>query len=141
MSGFRIGEVARQTGVSVEAIRYYENQALIPRAPRSEAGYRVYGAETIRRVRFIQRAKELGFSLRDIHSLLTLRKEPEAACADVKVHALKKVAEVEEKIDSLSRIRDALVRLVDKCNTEAPLSECPILDALEEEEGGARDAS
>ncbi len=134
MSDFRIGQVARHAGVTVETIRFYESQALIPEPPRTESGYRRYTSETIRRVRFIQRAKELGFSLKDIHTLLTLRNEPGSACADVKAHAVQKLAEVDEKIRDLTRIRSALTDLVEQCNAEADLSDCPILDALDEQD-------
>ena len=136
MSVFRIGQVAEHAGVTVEAIRFYESQALIPEPPRSESGYRQYNSETIRRVRFIQRAKELGFSLKDIHALLTLRNEPSATCGDVKARALQKIAEVDEKALDLARIRRALTNLVAQCDTEADLSECPILDALDEKDDG-----
>jgi MerR family mercuric resistance operon transcriptional regulator len=136
MSVFRIGQVAKHAGVTVEAIRFYESQALIPEPPRSESGYRQYNSETIRRVRFIQRAKELGFSLKDIHALLTLRNEPSATCGDVKARALQKIAEVDEKTLDLTRIRRALTNLVAQCDAEADLSECPILDALDEKNDG-----
>jgi Hg(II)-responsive transcriptional regulator len=131
MSDFRIGQVAKHAGVTVETIRFYESQALIPQPPRTESGYRLYTSETIRRVQFIQRAKELGFSLKDIHALLTLRNEPSAACVDVKAQAVQKIAEVDEKILDLTRIRSALTELVEQCDSEADLSDCPILDALD----------
>ncbi len=134
MSVFRIGQVAKQAGVSVEAIRFYESRALIPEPPRTASGYRQYPAETIQRVRFIQRAKELGFSLKDIHTLLTLRNDPNTTCADIKAQALKKIVEVDEKTLDLARIRHALTELVAKCDAEADLSECPILDALDEKD-------
>jgi MerR family transcriptional regulator, copper efflux regulator len=135
MSNFRIGQVAKHAGVTVETIRFYEGQELIPEPRRTESGYRVYTSETIRRVRFIQRAKALGFSLKDIHALLTLRNEPGAACADIKAKALHKIADVEEKVLDLTRIRRALTDLVEQCDAEAELSECPILDALDEKDG------
>jgi MerR family mercuric resistance operon transcriptional regulator len=139
MSVFRIGEVAKHAGVTVETIRFYESQTLIPKPPRSESGYRQYTSKTIRRVRFIQRAKELGFSLKDIHVLLTLRNEPNATCADVKTQALMKIEEVDEKSADLTRIRRALTDLVERCNAEADLSECPILDALDEQDEWVND--
>jgi MerR family copper efflux transcriptional regulator len=131
---FRIGQVAEQAGVTVEAIRFYESQALIPEPPRTPAGYRQYPKETVQRVRFIQRAKELGFSLKDIHTLLTLRNEPSTTCADIKAQALQKIAEVDEKSLDLARIRRALTDLVKQCDAKAELSECPILDALDEKD-------
>ena len=140
MSVFRIGQVAKQAGVSVEAIRFYESRALIPEAPRTASGYRQYSAGTVQRVRFIQRAKELGFSLQDIHTLLTLRNEPNTTCADIKAQALQKIADVDKKALDLARIRRALTNLVKQCVAEADLSECPILDALDEKDGWANDA-
>ena len=134
MSAFRIGEVAKQAGVTVEAIRFYESQALIPEPPRTASGYRQYPVETIQRVRFIQRAKELGFSLKDIHTLLTLRNDPNTTCSDIKARALQKIVEVDEKTLDLARIRHALTDLVAQCDAEADLSECPILDALDEKD-------
>jgi MerR family transcriptional regulator, copper efflux regulator len=135
MSNFRIGQVAKHAGVTVETIRFYESQELITEPRRTESGYRLYTSETIRRVRFIQRAKELGFSLKDIHALLTLRNEPNAACSDIRTKALHKIADVEEKMRDLTRIRRALTDLVEQCDEEAELSECPILDALDEKDG------
>lgn len=135
MPYLRIGQVAKHAGVTVETIRFYESQALIPAPPRTESGYRLYTSETIRRVRFVQRAKELGFSLKDIHAFLTLRNGTGATCADVKAQALQKIAEIEEKIVDLTRIRRALSNLVEQCNAEADLSECPILEALDQEDG------
>lgn len=136
MSVFRIGQVAKQAGVSVEAVRFYESQALIPEPPRTTSGYRQYPAETVQRVRFIQRAQDLGFSLKDIHTLLTLRNDPNTKCAEIKTQALRKIAEVDRKAFDLARIRDALASLVAQCEAEADLSECPILDALDEKDGG-----
>lgn len=139
MPAFRIGQVAKHAGVTVETIRFYESQALIPEPPRSESGYRQYTSETIQRVRFIQRAKELGFSLKDIHALLTLRNKPNTTCAGVKAQALKKITEVDEKMLDLTRIRRALTDLVDQCDAEADLSECPILDALDDKDDRVND--
>lgn len=141
MSVFRIGQVAKRAGVTVETIRFYESEALIPAAPRTESGYRQYSPETIRRVRFIQRAKELGFSLKDIRALLTLRGESGSTCADVKAQALQKMADVEEKIIDLTRISRALTDLVEQCDAEADLSECPILDALDKDDDWINDES
>ena len=135
MPNFQIGQVAKSAGVTVETIRFYERQALIPEPRRTESGYRLYTSETIRRVRFIQRAKELGFSLKDIHALLMLRNKRGAACAEVSAQALQKIVEVEQKIADLKRIRRTLTGLVERCDGEADLSECPILDALDEKDG------
>jgi len=133
MTSMRIGQVAERAGVTVETIRFYESQALISEPPRSQGGYRLYTADAVKRVRFIQRAKELGFSLNDIQSLLKLRNEPGTTCAVIRVQTVKKIAEVEDKIRDLTRIRNALSNLADRCVSDANLSECPILDALDDD--------
>ena len=132
MSNFRIGQIAKHVGVTVETIRFYESQALIPEPRRTESGHRLYTSETIRRVRFIQRAKELGFSLKDIHALIALRSEPNATCAAVKGQAQQKITDVQEKIGGLTRVHRALTNLVEQCDADAHLGECPILDVLDE---------
>ena len=133
MSSLKIGQVAEKAGVTVETIRFYESQALIPEAPRSHGGYRLYTPDAVKRVRFIQRAKELGFSLNDIQALLELRNKPGTTCAAIRSQALFKIEEVNKKMRNLTRIRDALSELADRCVSEANLSECPILDALDDD--------
>jgi len=133
MTSLRIGQVADEAGVTVETVRFYESQALIPEPPRSQGGYRMYTADAVKRVRFIQRAKELGFSLKDIQSLLELRNEPGTTCAAIKAQTVHKIADVDDKIRDLVRIRDALSDLADRCVSGPNLSECPILDALDDD--------
>lgn len=129
-----IGEAARRGGVSVEALRYYEQQGLIDSPERDANGYRVYAPEVIRHIRFIRRAQDVGFSLRDIGDLLSLKADPGASCSDVQDRALGKLCEIEEKIEVLSRMRDVLRKWTSACPSAGPVSECPILDALEMEE-------
>lgn len=126
-----IGQVARQAGLTVETIRFYEKQRLIDAPGRSEAGYRQYPEDTVRRLRFIQRAKKAGFTLKDIAELLALRGREDASCADVKLQASAKLEDVERKIRDLECIRDALEQLILNCSGRGGLSECPILEALE----------
>lgn len=126
-----IGQVAKQTGVTVETIRFYEKQGLIATPQRSDAGYRQYPSETIKRVRFIQHAKEVGFTLKDIGELLALRREPGSSCTDIKLRTTQKIEDVDKKIQELKRIREALARMVMKCSGRGPLSVCPILEELE----------
>jgi len=135
MGGLTIGKAARLAGVGVETIRFYERQGLIERPPAgaSGSGYREYPLETIKRIRFIRRAKELGFTLKEIKELLALRIAPETRCEDIRRRAEAKIGDVEAKIASLQRIRSALEELVERCEGEGPASECPILDVLEEE--------
>ena len=134
MDGMTRSEVAEHAGVNPETVRYYEERGLIPDPPRSAAGYRLYDDHYVRRLRFIGRAKELGFTLEEIKSLLELRAGPEATCQDVKTRAQAKVADVEEKIADLRRIQRALRALVETCTGgDGPTSECPILDAMQNE--------
>ncbi len=128
---FTIGKVARLTAVGIETIRFYEREGLIPEPPRRESGYRQYPPATIDRVRFIKRAKDLGFTLAEIKELLSLSVGPKTTCADVKRKADEKIKEVDAKISDLKRIRKALNRLTDQCRGKGPVSECPILENLE----------
>lgn len=134
MTLLNIGQVAKRTGVSVEAVRFYERQGLIEAPERSHSGYRQYPQVTVKRVRFIQHAKEVGFTLKDISELLALRQEPGTSCADIKIRASQKIEEVDQKIRDLKRIRVALARMVLKCRGRGSLSECPILEELELDE-------
>jgi len=127
-----IGEVATQAGVGVETIRFYERKGLIDRPRRPLSGFREYDEQVPRRIRFIRHAQELGFSLREIRDLLDLRIDPNVSCADVKAKAVAKVAEVEDKLASLTRMRDTLLAITRSCAGEGPTSDCPILDALDE---------
>ncbi len=135
MDGMTRGEVADKADVNPETLRYYEREELIPKPRRSDGGIRLYDESYVDRLRFIQRAKELGFTLAEIKGLLDLRVDDEATCRDVKAQAEEKLDEVEEKIRDLTRIRDALTRLADACEGGGgPTSDCPILDAMDEEE-------
>ena len=129
---FTIGDVAKQAGVGVETIRFYERKGLIDQPARPGSGFRRYGDHTPRRIRFIRHAQELGFSLREIRELLDLRIDPVVSCADVKAKALVKVAEVEAKLASLERMRETLVAITRSCSGQGPTSDCPILEAIEE---------
>lgn len=127
----KIGEVARQTGISVEAIRYYERLGLVQEALRTDSGYRKFEPGVVRRLRFVQRAQALGFSLQEIRELLELRASPAASASEVHRLAEAKLAEVDRKLAELARIREALATVSCTCSGEGPISECPILDALE----------
>jgi len=131
MDSLTIGQVARQAGVGVETVRFYERRGILAPPPRSGSGYRQFPKETVARLRFVKRAKELGFTLKEICELLALRLDPESTCADVKARAEAKIIDVEEKIRSLQRIKKALAKVTKNCRAEQPSSECPILDALQ----------
>ena len=130
--GMFIGELADASGVGVETVRFYEREGLLPEPPRTGAGYRVYDAAAVRRVRFILRAKALGFTLAETKELLELRVTDPAACGDVEATARSKIADVEARIRELERIRIVLGDLVRACARNEQTGECPILDALED---------
>lgn len=132
-NSFTIGKAARMSGVGVETIRFYEREGLIPEPPRRDSGYRQYPPAIIDRVRFIKRAKDLGFTLAEIRELLNLRVGSKTTCADVKQKALEKMKEVDAKIADLKKIGEALNRLTDQCRGKGPASECPILENLKSE--------
>lgn len=127
-----IGELAKQAGVAIDTVRYYERNDLLAPAGRLASGYRRYGAEELKRLRFIRRAKALGFSLDDIRSLLTLSAERDVA--NVRTAAQIKRAEIEQRIAELDRIRQGLSVLVAACPGHGRSEACPILNALTQEE-------
>ncbi len=129
-----IGEVAERAGVNTETLRFYERKGILPEPPRSASNYRLYPGEAVRRVRFIKHAQEIGFSLREIGELLSLRAMPRARCGTVLKRAEEKVADIDEKIRRLKVVREALVRLKKECRGNAPISKCPILESLDAEE-------
>jgi MerR family mercuric resistance operon transcriptional regulator len=131
MQTFTIGKVARQAGVGIETVRFYEREGLIPEPVRSASGYRQYPAATVARIRFIRRAKALGFSLREVRELLSLRLDPARSSAEAKAHAEAKIADIEQKIQTLRRMKQTLVDLTEACDGCGPVSDCPILDALD----------
>ena len=127
-----IGKAARQAGVGVETIRFYERKGLIAQPPKPVAGgFRDYPAATLARVRFIREAQELGFSLGEIAELLSLRADPKADCGAVQRRAEAKLAEVGKKIERLEEIGAALGRLIDACPGKGALGACSIIEALE----------
>lgn len=130
-TGMTISRAAEQAGVSIETIRFYERRGLIeqPARPRS-GGYRFYDDEVVERIRFIRQAQELGFSLREIEELLSLRADPGADCGDVRTQAVSKREEVDRKITQLQHIRVALDDLIATCPGGGALRTCTIIDAM-----------
>lgn len=125
-----IGDVARLAGCGVETIRFYERRGLIARPPKPSAGFRCYPEDTVDRVRFIRQAQKLGFALREVGELLSLRADPMADCAEVRARAVAKLTEVERKIAQLVQIRDALEGLIAACPGEGALRTCSIIEAV-----------
>jgi Hg(II)-responsive transcriptional regulator len=127
----KIGEVAERGGVNLQTIRYYEREGLLPEPPRLASGYRMFPEIAVRRVRFIKRAQELGFSLAEIRDLLSLRDDAGAGARQMRERIKAKIAAIEQKIRTLRAMKDALHRMTEKCPGCGPLSECPILDELD----------
>ena len=125
-----IGQVAQKANTGIETIRFYERKGLIEEPARRANGYRQYSAEHIAQLRFIQQAKELGFSLKEIGELLSIKAGTKTV-HDVKQLAREKLDDIEGRIRLLQRMRKSLKKLVDSCPGEGPLSACPILDALD----------
>lgn len=126
----KIGELARMAGVSNDTVRFYERSGLIEPVERSASNYRMYTREDAARLQFIRRAKTLGFTLKEIRELLTLRHDPDATRADIKKRTLLKIEDVKSRIGDLTRIRKALEHLAEECDGTGPLEGCPILSAL-----------
>ncbi len=125
------GQVAKTAGMGLETVRFYEKQGLIPPVERTAANYRVYSPQTITRLRFIKRAKGLGFTLKEIAGLLSLRQDPSASKQDVKDQVETKLESIQQKIHDLKKIHAALERLDECCDGQGTAADCPILEALE----------
>lgn len=126
---FPIGELSRRTGVNIETIRYYERIRMVPAPPRTEGGRRVYGAGHVQTLSFIRRARELGFTIEEIRTLLALGGPEKAACADVREIAAKHLEDIRAKIADLKKLERLLARTIDRCEGgTAP--ECPVLEIL-----------
>ncbi|NYE58937.1 MerR family copper efflux transcriptional regulator [Duganella sp. 1224] len=124
-----IGQAATATGISAKMIRYYESIALIPPGKRSDAGYRIYGDNDLHTLRFVKRARLLGFSLEQIRDLLSLWQNKERASADVKTIAMGHVAELNQRIAELTEMRDTLQTMASCCHGDQR-PDCPILQRL-----------
>lgn len=135
----QIGEVARATGLTVDTIRFYEKQHLLPRRPRTEGGFRVFDAEDIESVEFIRHAQQLGFSLQEIRELLVLRDDSLEACSHVQDLLRSKLAAVHAKIEELRKLEEQLTAGLRQCEASprqpcaAKDWSCPVLHALHED--------
>lgn len=127
----RSGQLAKLAGVNTETLRFYERKGLLPTPPRSASGYREYPDETVRRLEFIGRAKDLGFSLSEVGELLELRVRDLTTCAELRARAQDKLEDVHRKIAELKRLERGLENLIVSCSGRGPASSCPILDYLD----------
>ncbi|TMC12216.1 MAG: MerR family transcriptional regulator [Chloroflexi bacterium] len=127
----RSGQVASQAGVNVETLRYYERRGLLPPPPREPSGYRSYGSEAVRMVRFVKRAQELGFSLDEVDALLDLAGGGPEACEAVQRLTGERIAELDRRIADLQAMRRSLQRLVATCHRPRSDRECPLIRSIE----------
>lgn len=126
----KIGELAQRSGVGIDTVRFYEREGLLPKAQRLASGYRVYAPDDLKRLRFVRRAKALGFTLPEIRDLLALSGQRTGDMAALRSLAADKLAGVDARIAELQRVRAGLQALVAACPGHGALAHCPILDAL-----------
>jgi MerR family transcriptional regulator, copper efflux regulator len=129
-----IGAVAKRAGVPIDTIRYYEREGLLPEPLRRASGYRSYNESIIRQLRFIRRAKDLGFTLEEIRDLLALSVDRHRGVKEVKQRAQQRLASIDERIAELMRIRKGLEQLIEACPGHGSPDQCPILRALADQE-------
>lgn len=132
-----IGAVAKRVGVAIDTIRYYEREGLLPEPERRASGFRSYREGTVSQLRFIRRAKGLGFTLEEIRELLALSADRQRGVKAVKRRAEERLAALDLRIVELQRVRDGLAQLVDSCPGHGVQEQCPILRALTEEEANS----
>ncbi|MBB6094958.1 MerR family mercuric resistance operon transcriptional regulator [Povalibacter uvarum] len=129
-----IGSLSRRAAVKIETVRYYERVGLLPAPPRTEGGHRLYGEPHVKRLTFVRRARELGFTLEEIRALLRLVDERPPSCARARTLATKHLTDVREKIADLKRMERVLTQTVALCE-QGDRPECPLLEALFRENG------
>jgi DNA-binding transcriptional MerR regulator len=134
--GIQIGQVSEQTGLSVDAIRFYEKQRLLERAPRTEGGFRLFNIQDIRRIQFIRSAQRLGFSLPEIRELLLIQRDEDETCSHVRDLLRAKVSQIHSKVEELRLLEEQLKRKLRKCERKLKASgdshngRCPVLDEV-----------
>jgi len=133
MAEYFVRQLAKEAGINVETVRYYEKLKLFPKPKRkADYRYRIYDENDLKRLLFIKRAKELGFTLKEIKELFSLRIDSQAKCGDVKHLTEHKLKDVDYRIRDLKKIRGVLVKLIEQCvNEEISSDECPILESIE----------
>lgn len=136
MKGLKISQVAKEAGVNIETVRYYERLQLISEPERTESGYRAFPPEVVQRIRFIKRSQDLGLTLSEISELLTMTESGIYGCREVREFAYNKIEEIELKIRDLQNIKSILEDLSSKCSDGGPIDECPIIESLQERKDG-----
>jgi len=128
-STFTIGKLAKQAGVGIDTVRFYERRGLLPEPERTSSGYRLYRDDSVDRIRFVRRAKQLGFTLDEIENLLLLQDQG-GRKSEVKALTDQKLMQINAKIDDLMRMRDVLSELSQRCSGKGNVTSCPIIDAI-----------
>lgn len=131
MSNYTIGTLAKEVGVGIQTIRFYERKGLLQQPEKRATGYRQYGTEDAQRITFIKRSQDLGFTLKEIKGLLEINTRPRATCADIQDKTEAKLEEIEAKILDLKRMKKSLEKLLKACGDgKKAASECKILDCF-----------
>lgn len=130
---FTIGRLAKQAGVGIDTVRFYERRGLLPQPQRTASGYRLYSEDTINRIRFVRKAKQLGFTLDEIENLLKLQDQG-GRKSEVKEITTRKLGQIDAKIADLSRMRTVLETLAAECSGKGSVSTCPIIEAIASDE-------
>ena len=131
MSFMKIGEVAKQSNVGIETIRYYEREGLLAEPERRPSGYRQYDQSVVSRLTFIRRTKELGFTLAEIKELLGLWFDSNTRCQHVRDKAEQKITDIEDKIRSLQKMKRSLKKVISECASRDKVEDCPLLEGLD----------
>lgn len=135
MSKYRISQLAQECQITTDTIRFYEKVGLMPKPFRGVNGYRYYDKEALKRLKFIMRSKNIGFTLDEIMGLLSIKGTSKNACHEIQTQAQTKIHLIDQKLHELQTIKQALTTLVKQCQlNKKPMTDCPILDALETEE-------
>lgn len=127
----KIGEVAKRSDVGVETVRYYEREGLLAEPHRKPSGYRQYDESVIPRLQFIRRAKDLGFTLAEIRELLGLWFDANTRCEHVRQRAEQKIADIEDKIRSLQKMKRSLKKVISECESRDSIGVCPLMEGID----------
>ncbi len=128
MTQLSVGKLAKAAGIKIESVRFYEKRGLLPEPNRLPSGYRIYSGETVKRIRFIKRAQELGFTLEEIANLLAITDNPNADCGDIRDQAEDKIADIKQRINDLNAMHAALSKLRKYCPGKGiPIADCSIV--------------
>ena len=137
MKAMKIGEVAKRSGVGIETIRFYEREGLLQEPERRPSGYRQYNESTLKRLEYISRAKELGFTLAEIRELLDLSFAAHLGCDHIRQRAEGKITDIENKIRNLQKMRRSLRTIVDRCKTKDSPHDCPLIHGAHDAKGNS----